>query len=178
MTLIYETIIQLFTFLKFHFTRIRKWSAILFKKNKKLKKISLDYYKNWHSESSFLLVNLEFTNAIYFKVGNFKSFDFSKPLILNLKNLNTSTIKVEVYGFFQNQIFLIELKKEIQINSQVFQTRFIDLSSVELPRQKTKLQITNYCFSKDKPKIRTQNFSINSKNIRINFSKFKIQEYI
>jgi hypothetical protein len=88
MTLIVETIIQIFTFLKFHLTRIRKWSAILFKKNKKLKKISLNYYKNWHSESSFLLVNLEFTNAIYFKVGKFKSFDFSKPLILKVLPLS------------------------------------------------------------------------------------------
>ena len=178
MILIFDLLKQLVLFIKFHLTRISKWVAILFKKNKKLKKISFDYYKNWHSDSSYLIVDFKFKNAIYFKVGNFKSFDFSIPLILNLRNLQNNNIEIEVYGFLQKQVFVIELNKEIQLDTKSFKTKFENLSPIAITEQKTKVKIQNFWFALIKPKIQIQSVSVNASNITIKSNKFKIQEYI
>lgn len=178
MILIFDLLKQLVLFIKFHFTRISKWVAILFKKNRKLKKISFDYYKNWHSDNSYVIVDLKFKNAIYFKVGEIKSFDFSIPLIFNLQGIQTNNIKVEVFGFLQKQVFVIELNKEIHLNTKSFRTKFENLNLIEIPRHKAKLKNANFSFAFGKPKVRNHNVSINSNNITIKSNKFKIQEYI
>jgi len=178
MILFFNTLKQLVIFLIFHFTKSSKWFDILFKKNRKLKNLSFDYYKNWHSDNSYLIVDFKFKNAIYFKVGETKSFDFTIPLILNLQNLKTNNIKVEVYGFLQKQVFIVELNKEIELDTKSFRTKLEKLSLIGIPRQKTKIKITNFLFAFVKPNILIQSVSVNSNNITIKSNKFKIQEYI
>lgn len=178
MTIIFDILKQLIAFLKFHFIRIGKWFSILFKRNRRLKKLSFDYYKNWHSNNSYLLVDFKFRNAIYFKVGNTKSFNFTKPLILNLQTLNTSNIKIEVYGFFQKQVFIIEPNKEIHLNSKLFRTTIENISQVEITRQKTRTKIQNFSFDKGKPKVNIHRVFINSNQIAIKSNKFNTQEYL
>lgn len=180
MTIIFDILKQLILFLKFHSIRIGKWFSILFKRNRKLKKLSFDYYKNWHSDNSFLVVDIKFANGIYFKVGDFKSFDFTKLLILNFQNLNTGNIKVEVFGFMQKQVFIIELNKEIQLNTKSFKTVIENISPVEITKQKTrtKTKTPNFWFVEDKPKVTNQNIAVNSSQITINHKKFNTQDYI
>jgi len=172
MTLVFAILKQLIPFLKFHFVRIVKSFAILCKRNRRLKKISFDYYKNWHSNNSYLVVDIIFQNATYFKVGNTKSFDFTKPLILNLQTLNTDSIKVEVFGFFQKQVLTINLNKEFQLNSKPFRTIIKNISLVEITRQKTITKIHNLWFAKGKPKVTIQSVSINKTQIAINYNNF------
>ena len=174
----FDLLKQLILFLKFHFVRIRKCFAILFKKNRRLKKLSFDYYKNWHSDNSYLVVDFKFRNAIYFKVGDTKSFDFGIPLILNLQKINTDNIKVEVFGLLQKQIFIIELNKEFQLNSKPFRTAIENISPFEITRQKTRIKIPNLWFAFGKPKVTIPNISIKSKHIAIKSNEFKIQEFL
>lgn len=169
---------QLISFLQFHFIRIRKWFAILFKKNRRLKKLSFEYFKNWHSDISYLVVDFMFINAIYFKIGDTRSFDFTKPLILNVKKLKTDNIKIEVFGFFQKKVFIIELNKEFQLNSKPFRTAIENISLVEITRQKTRVKIPNLWFVFVNPKITFQSVSFNSKHIAIKSNEFKIQEFL
>ena len=178
MILLFNILKQLIAFLKFHSVRIGKWFAILFKRNRQLEKLSFDYYKNWHSDNSYLLVDFKFKNAIYFKVGDFKSFDFTKPLILNLQNSNTDKIKVEVFGFLQKQILVIELNKEIQLNTKPFKTVIENISPIEITRQKTRIKIPNLWFAKGKPKVTVPNIQVHSNQITINTNKFNSQEYL
>jgi hypothetical protein len=174
----FDILKQLIAFLKFHFVRIVKWFAILFKSNRRLKKLSFDYYKNWHSNNSYLVVNFKFRNATYFKVGNTKSFDFTKPLILNLHTLNTDNIKVEVFGFFQKQVLILELNKEFQLNSKPFRTVIKNISPVEITRQKTRTKIPNLLFAKGKPKVTIQSVSINTTQIAIKHNNFNNQDLL
>jgi hypothetical protein len=169
---------QLVSFFKFHFKRIGKLLAMLFKKNKRLKKLSFDYYKNLHSDNSYLLVDFKFKNAIYFRVGDIKSFDFGKPLILNLKTLKADTIKIEVFGFFQKQVFIIELKKEFKLNSNPFSTAIENISPVDITRQKTRVKIPNLKFAFGKPKVTIQSITVKSKDMAIKSNEFKIQEFL
>jgi hypothetical protein len=85
---------------------------------------------------------------------------------------------VEVFGFLQKQIFVIELNKEIQLNTKSFKTKFENLSPIAIPEQKTKVKIPNFWFALNKPKIKIQSVSVNASNITIKSNKFKIQEYI
>lgn len=178
MILLFNKLKQLIAFLKFHSVRIGKWFAILFKRNRQLEKLSFDYYKNWHSDNSYLLVDFKFKNAIYFKVGDFKSFDFTKPLILNLQNSNTDKIKVEVFGFLQKQILVIELNKDIQLNTKPFRTAIENISPVQITRQKTRIKIPNLWFAESKPKVTIQSVSVKANQITINTNKFNSQEYL
>jgi hypothetical protein len=123
-------------------------------------------------------VDFKFRNAIYFKIGDTKSFDFTKPLILNLQTLNTDNIKVEVFGFLQKQVFIIELNKEIQLNSKPFRAVIENISPIEITRQKTRTKIPKLWFAFGKPKLTIQNIAVNSNQIEINHNKFNIQEFI
>ena len=165
-------------FLKFHFVKIVKLLAILFKKNRRLKKISFDYYKNWHSNNSYLVVDIMFRNAIYFKVGKSKCFDFKKPLILNLQTLNTDNIKIEVFGFFQKQVLTIKPNKEFQLNSKPFRTVIKNISPFEISRQKTRTKISNLWFAKVKPKVNIQGVSIKKTQIAINNNNFNNHDFL
>ena len=178
MTIIFDILKQLIAFLKFHFVRIGKWVAILFKRNRQLKTLSFDYYKNWHSDNSYLVVDFKFKNAIFFKIGGTKSFDFTKSLILNLQKLNTDNIKIEVFGFFQKQVFIIELNKEFQLNSKPFRIAIENISTIEITRQKIKTKIPSLWFAFGKPKTTIPSVSVNSNQIAINHKKFNTQEYI
>lgn len=169
---------QLVFFLKFQLIRIVKWFAILSRRDRKLNKISFDYFKNWHSEKSFLIVELKFENAIYFKVGNLRKFEFSKPLVLNLELVATKTINVEVIGFFQKQVFIIDLKKEIQTNTESFKTTIQNFRTFELPDHKIELSLNQPKVNVFKPKISIQEFIIKSSPITINFTKFKSQDFL
>lgn len=173
-----DKLFQLIGFFKFHFVRIWKSLVVLFKRNRRLEKLSFNYYKNWQADNSYLIVDLEFKNAVYFKIGDFKSFDLTKPLILNLQNVTSNKITIEVFGFLQKQVFIIELNKEIQLISKSFKTTIENISSVSINQQKTKVKITNFLFAKDKPKINNQNVFINPNSIKIKSNKFKIQEYL
>lgn len=185
MTIIFDILKQLISFLKFHFVRIGKWFAILFKRNRQLKKISFDYYKNWHSDNSYLAVEMKFKNAIYFKVNGFKSFDFNKQLIFDLKEIKTNNIKIEVFGFLQKQVSVIEIKKDFQLNSKPFRTSIKNISYVQLLRQKPQIKGLSFRINSNNPYINiqeprliTQEIAINSKPIRVKFNQFKIQEYL
>ena len=178
MTIIFDILKQLIAFLKFHFVRIGKWFAILFRRNRKLKKISFDYYKNWHSDNSYLVVDFKFRNAIFFKVGNTKSFDFTKLLILNLQKLNADSIKIEVFGFFQKDTFIIDLNKEIQLNSKPFRTVIENISPVEITGQKIRTKKTKLWMTRDKIKVANKSVSINTPQIAIKYNNFNNQDLL
>lgn len=169
---------QLVFFLKFQLIRIVKWFAILLRRDKKLNKIAFDYYKNWHSEKSFLIVELKFENAIYFKVGNLRKFEFSKPLVLNLELVTAKTINVEVFGFFQKQVFIIDLKKEVKTNTESFKTTIQNFRTFELGDHKTELSLIKPRLNALKPEIFIRNVNINLSPITIKFTKFKSQDFL
>ncbi len=163
---------------KFQSILILKWIQIFLKKDRSLEKVSFDYYRNWHSEKSFLIVELKFENAIYFKVGNLRKFEFSKPFVLNLELVATKTISVEVFGFFQKQVLVIDLKKELQTNTESFKTTIQNFRTFELGDHKTELGLIKPRLSALKPEILNRNVNINISSITVNFTKFKSQNFL
>lgn len=168
---------NMFFFLKFHFLKTRKLLFLFLKKNKRLQKITFFYYKNWQGDNSYLFVNFKFENAIYYRFGEYKSFDFDKPFILNLQKIKTDKIILEVFGFRQKQIFEIEIKKEIQLDSKMFETKISNLNLITR-EQRTNLKLADVSFFFSKPHVNIQNKSFKLNPIKLEFNKFIIKEYI
>jgi len=123
-------------------------------------------------------VDFKFRNAIFFKVGNTKSFDFTKLLILNLQKLNADSIKIEVFGFFQKDTFIIDLNKEIQLNSKPFRTVIENISPVEITGQKIRTKKTKLWMTRDKIKVANKSVSINTPQIAIKYNNFNNQDLL
>lgn len=163
---------------KFKLLKVGRLLTILFKRKKKLEKISFGYYQKWHFDNAYLFVDFKFKNAVWIRIGNFKSYDFSKQIILDLENIQTETILFEVFGFFQNQVYEIKLKKETRINTQPFKTKIHNINVVELVQQKTRTRLTKIGLHIADPTFVFEKIAVKPKNIKINYKPFKIQDYI
>ena len=159
--------------LKFYSLKFGKWILLLFKPNKKLKNISFNYLRNWHVDNAYLIIDFKFKNAIWFKIGKFKSTDFNHPLALNLQVIHSDVLEFEVYGFLQKQTILIQLSKELKINTEVFKTKILTINNITLIPNKTLVKE-----SKVKTKITMSDLRPRKLSIEINHSNFKIQDYI
>lgn len=170
-------------YLKFQFIKSRRWISILFKRNRKLSKISFDYYKNWHFEEGLLLIDFQFNNAIWYKTESLKSVDVGKPIILNIQNIKSEILEFEVYGFFQKQIFHIQLNKEAHIDSTSFKTQLFNNavsidSNCTIKTPKLLTQIIKPFIILDAPTVTLRDFSTQNNQITIIHSQFKTQDYI
>lgn len=163
---------------KFQFLKVRKLLTILFKRKTKLEKISFEYYRKWHFDNAYLFVDFKFKNAVWFRIGNYKSNDFSKQIILDLENIHTDTIHFEVFGFFQKQLYEINLNKQAKINTQSFKTKINNLNTFKLAKQNIKTQKPKIVLQNNRPILKLEKIQFVSNSININHKPFKTQDYI
>lgn len=152
--------------------------TILFKRKKKLEKISFGYYQKWHFDNAYLFVHFKFRNAVRFRIGNYKSYDFSKEIVLDLENIQTETVLFEVFGFFQKQVYEINLNKVNRINTQPFKTKIDNINIVELVQQKTRTRIPKIGLHIADPTFVFGKIAVKPQNIQINYKPFEIQDYL
>lgn len=165
-------------FIKFHFTKTGRWFAILVKRKKRLEKISLDYYRNWLFENAYLVIDFHFKNAIWFKIGNVKGFGVRQSVILDLHKIKSKSINLEVFGFFQKQVYVINLNKETEINTKHFNTKIDNIRSVEIIEQNTRILIPKTSLFFKKPIFKNEKISVKMETIKIQHRKFNTQHYI
>jgi len=104
----------------FFFLKIGRLFKLLFQRNRKLEVVAFNYFKNWHFYNAYLVIDYEFKNAIWFRVGAMKHSNFDKPIIIDLENIKTNDLTFEVYGFLQKQTLRIDLQKHIHLTSTEF----------------------------------------------------------
>lgn len=179
--------IKLLSFLKIQLIISWRWLSFLFKRNKKLKKIEFSYYKYWHFDNAFLIVNFLFENVLYFKIGKKKYLELSRPVIINLQRENVENIKIEIIGFRQKQDCLVEVNKQMHLATDSFNTKPNKAKLGVILQAKPKITLPNFIQSVDKlkiglsnlrPNLSIQSFSIHSKRITVNNNKFNTQDYI
>lgn len=121
-----NNIIKVLNDILFYAVVIRKWFAILFRRERQLQIVDLSYYRNWHSDRSYLVVHILCNNAIFFKIGSYKCCDFTRPLVLNVTKFSSKSVCVKIYGFGQVDLCEIKLNREIQINFNSFSTSILN----------------------------------------------------
>lgn len=165
-------------FLKFHFLKITRVCFFVFKRNKKLKKCSIDYLKTWRFENSYLLIKLNFENAIWYRIGRASGLNFNKIIVLDRRFLINDEVFIEIYGFFQKQVFIIDIKKEFSISTSSLQAEIKNFKNIglnvlqpEIINSRINLYSNNYL-------LNISNVSMKNININLNYKPFKIQDFI
>ncbi|MCB0750027.1 MAG: hypothetical protein KDC52_00990 [Ignavibacteriae bacterium] len=149
----------------------------MFKRKRYIERNNFNYHKYWHFNNAYLVIDFQFKNAIWYKVGNIKSIDFSKPLILNLENIHTDNINFEVFGFFQKQVYTINLNKVAEVNSESFKTQIHNLN-LKLTNDKIRFRLSDFAITNGKTVLNFDNIKVETPIFQINYKPFKIREYI
>lgn len=169
---------QIGLFVKSQLLKVIRLLTILFKRRKKLEKISFEYYQKWHFDNAYLFVHFKFKNAVWFRIGNYKSYNFSKQIVIDLENIQTETVHFEVFGLFQKLVYEINLNKKTRINTQPFKTKIDNINIIELVQQKTRTKIPKIELHIADPTFVFEKIAVKPQNIQINYKPFKIQDYI
>ena len=157
------------------FVRIFK---IIFQRKRKIQKVNLEYFQNWHFDKAYLSINMKFRNVIWVQIGSRRYFDFSEYLFLDLSKFTEDRLIIKVYGFFQVRKFEIYLRKENVLNSVSFFTSIhgLEIDRVALPQ----MQAREVKFSAfiSKPKLELKNFSLLKNELHFNYKPFNTQDHI
>ena len=111
---------------------VSRFFIILFRKRRDIELLYLNYDKEHLFETSYIVINYRFRNAIYYRFGNHKTLE-KKIKILNLKNFENK-FNLIVYGFFQKKIYQIQLEPQLVLHSDSYKTTISNLT-IQLEKQ-------------------------------------------
>lgn len=179
---------------KFHFNKIKMLLFIAFNSKRKLKLISVNYYKHWHFDNAYLVVNIECKNAIWIETRWAKYlFTSGNPIILDLAKIEIEKKEeIILHGFFQKQKVIIDVKKILNLASALFKVELLNLNNIKLLSSELKLNFATPQLTLGSPKlnlgslqltlgstkVNLENISIKNKEIIIKHKPFKLQDYI
>lgn len=140
-----------------------RFLIIIFKRNKNIQLIKLNYNTNHLFKNSFIIIEYQFNNALWYSFDNKKTLEKSIK-IFNLENID-SNLNLVVYGFFQKKKYILKFDSTLKIENQNFKTNFsnlslnleknsipkltpslVEISISEPPLKKSKIKITNQTF--------------------------------
>jgi hypothetical protein len=107
---------------------IRRFLKILFRKNKTITLIRLEYSHKYLFDTSYLVVKYRFKNALWYNFGRIKNTTEKELIVFNLQNVHSSQIRLVVRGFFRSKAFLIPIHKQNAIESKTFTASIINLN--------------------------------------------------
>lgn len=164
--------------MKFQFSKLWKWTVLLFSWKKNLITSHFNYFMNWRFEDCYLVIDFKFKNAIWYKVGNYKSVNFKNPLILNLQNIQGDNIIFEVFGFFRKEVIKIDLQKVAKLETYDFKTSLHQINLIQNRKSEVITNIPKLVGNLPLPYVLTKPTTVNIQNIKINIQDFKQQDYI
>jgi len=150
----------------------------ILKRKRNIEKINFNYFKSWHAEQSYLILNIDFNNVIYYKINGIKYFNIKSHIYLNLKKIKTNKLEFEVFGFFQKQIFTVEIDKEIDFNSNQFQAKINQLHFEFIDEYKVIIKNNLINHNSPKVKLNITKTQINTVPFKLNFNTYKIENYL
>lgn len=140
-----------------------RFLIMIFKRNKNIQLIKLNYNTNHLFKNSFIIIDYQFNNALWYSFDNKKTLEKSIK-IFNLENIDLN-LNLVVYGFFRQKKYILKFDPTLKIENQNFKTNFsnlslnleknsipklapslIEVSISEPPLKKTKIRITNKAF--------------------------------
>ncbi len=148
---------------------ISRFLIILFRKRREVELLYLNYDKEHLFETSFIVINYRFRNAIYYRFGKHITLE-KKIKIFNIKNFENE-FDLLVYGFFQKKVYRIQFEPKLALNTDTFETAISNLT-VKLVEQKLPKLAHPKIYSNIKQPI------IRTKKIKIRTNSFNQNEFI
>lgn len=149
---------------------------ILFRWRKGIELLCLDFSTEHLFESSFIVINYRFRNALFYRFG--KHLTLEKQIkIFNLKNFE-SEFDFIVYGFFRTKTYKLKFEPQWLLDNSSFKTSFSNLT-LKLEQQPIpKLENPAIYLTIDKPIIETPKIEIVQKTIKLKTSTYNQNEFI
>jgi hypothetical protein len=165
-------------YLQFHTKKYRKIFVLLFKWDKNIKPIQLCYFREWRFEKSYLIIDFNFKNAIWYQLKNIKRINCLQPIILNLENIKEKQIEFTVYGFFRQESYLIDIIKSETLITETFKTEIKQINNIQQIATSFKLIIKKPLLEKQIIRLEQNNIETNIKPITLNFKNYIQKEFI
>ncbi len=161
---------------KFVFTYLSRFVRILFRKEREIQKLYLDYSDDFLFENSYIILNYRFRNAIYYRFADQISFD-KKLKIFDLNNFERE-FELIVYGFFQQKTYLLKFEPNLILKSTDFKIEFQNLNNIfdfkSIPNLKAAIFEPNL----DDIVIKKSKIAITKIEIILKHKQFKQNEFI
>lgn len=155
---------------------ISNFFKILFKRNKSIQCIYLDYSDRYLFQSGYIIVNYKFKNALWYKFGKNHTTQPSIK-IFNLNNFDKE-FDLVVYGLFRKKVYRLKFEPQHVLETKTFQTQIEkinrDVNLKPIPILNFKPIHLNLGFVK----LRNRDVSIKMNTIKISSTNFKLTDYI
>lgn len=161
-----------FIFLKI----VGRFLKILFKRNKSIQCIYLDYSDRYLFQSGYVIVNYKFKNALWYKFGKYHTTQPSIK-IFNLNNFDKE-FDLVVYGVFRKKVYRLKFEPQHVLETKTFKTqiekinREVNLKPIPILNNKTinlKLGIVS---------LGHRDVSIKLNTIKISSTNFNLTDYL
>lgn len=155
---------------------IARFLTLLFRRRKGIELLYLECNAEHLFDNSFIIINYQFKNAIYYKFGNHKTLE-KEIKIFNLKNFDKK-FNLTVYGFLRKKTYQLKFEPILTLESENFKTSFSNFD-LKLERQYLpNLSHPLFHFAIFKPIIECQKAEISNKKIIIKTNSFNQNEFI
>lgn len=149
---------------------------ILFRWRKGIELLCLDFATEHLFDSSFIVINYRFRNALFYRFG--KHLTLEKQIkIFNLKNFE-SEFDLIVYGFFRTKTYKLKFEPQWRLENSSFKTSLSNLSLKLKHQPIPKLGRAAIFLTIDKPTIETPKVTIVHKTIKLEISTYNQNEFI
>ncbi len=163
---------------KFHFMLVitARCFKILFRRNKDLKELFLNYQTEHLFDTSYIVINYRFRNALYYQ------FDATKTLekhikIFDLKNCDKE-IDFVVYGLFDRIPYKLTFEPQLTLENSSFKTSLSNLNIKLTDRTIPKLIHSKVNCNIKTPRVITPRINITQPSIKISKTTFNQNEFI
>jgi hypothetical protein len=152
---------------KFHFILVvtARCFKILFRRNKDIKKLFLNYETEHLFDTSYIVINYRFTNALYYQFGTTKTLE-KHIKIFDLNNCDKEMDFV-VYGLFDKKAYKLKFEPQLTLEKTSFKTQLFNLN--------LKLFPVNPRIIKQDIHLKTKNVSLVNQTIQVSQNKLYIK---
>jgi hypothetical protein len=153
-----------------------RFLKILFKRNKSIQCIYLDYSDRYLFESGYIIVNYKFKNALWYKFGKYYTTQPSIK-IFNLKNFDKE-FDLIVYGLFRKKVYRLKFEPQHILETKNFQTQIEKINRDVNVKPVPILNSKPINFNLDIVKLRHRDVSLKMNTIKISSTNFNLTDFI
>lgn len=114
---------------KFAITVIVKFFKILFRRQKNIQLLKLEYSQRYLFNESYLIVSYRFKNVLWYNFKNLKKTTKSNPIVFNIKNIGSSNITLIAHGFFRRKKYRIDFNPAHILERKTFKTAISNINN-------------------------------------------------
>lgn len=166
----------LFKQIAFTKTVLVRFLIILFKRNKNIELVKLQYNTNHLFENSFIIIDYNFNNILWCSFNNKKTIE-KNIKIFNLENID-SNLNLIVFGFFRKKKYSLKFEPTLKIENQSFKTSFSNLSLNLETKSIPQLTHSLIQVSISKPLLKESKISVNNQTFNIKHNIYNQNEFI